>query len=373
MKRVVLGLAGLLVASAVFADVAVLERQALPGAKGPAKAKSVKRNNVRATGSQQLIDSSNFEYFINTNITFSTSSSASGAASEASYTGSVQATTSGGGTVSSTLNDAFDGYQSLCLSFDGGTGPCQSGGGGAGRGGKIAGTASYLMYNQNGPATLDGTCANRQVILPVEAFGSVNVQRKVFVPTNDAFIRWVDIFTNTGGTTQSFNAITSNNLGSDANTVLVATSSGDASATTADTWATSFQNYSGTTSSDPRLGHVFWGLGAPVPLSGITFTDQNPYWHYNLTLAPGQTQIIMNFATGQPSKAAAAAKAAELAGLPDNTLQCLSTTERQQVANFVAQRVPVIEVPTVSGFGLAALALLLGAASFMLLRRRAIT
>jgi hypothetical protein len=318
-----------------------------------------------------LIDSSGLQYFINTDITFSTSSSASGAASEASYAGPVQATTSGGGNTSSTLNDAFDGYQALCVSLDGGTGPCVSGGGG-GRGGKgkVAGVSTYTMYNQNGPATLD--CAGREVVLPVQTIGSVNVQRKVFVPSNDTFIRWTNVFTNTGGASQALNAITSNNLGSDSNTELVTTSSGDAAVTSADTWATSFQAYSGMTSSDVRLGHVFWGPGAAVPLAGINFVngDDNPFWHYSFTLAPGETKIILNFGTGQVSKAAANAKAAELVGLPDNALQCLSTIEQQQVANFVANRVAIIEVPTASGFGLAALALLLGAASFFVLRRR---
>ena len=77
-----------------------------------------------ATGSQSLIDASGVKYFINTNITFSTSSSASGAMSEASYTHAVSATTALGGTTSTTLNDAFDGYNTLCIGVDGATGTC---------------------------------------------------------------------------------------------------------------------------------------------------------------------------------------------------------------------------------------------------------
>src|SRR5664279_5592330 len=58
----------------------------------------------KATGSVALIDNSGLKYFINTNITFSTTSSASGAASEASFTGPIVASTSAGGTTMSTLN-----------------------------------------------------------------------------------------------------------------------------------------------------------------------------------------------------------------------------------------------------------------------------
>jgi len=356
MKRAATILAGLLVATAAFADVAVIERHGLTGQSGPDKPKRSGRAQQRTPGAQSLTDVSGLDYFINSNITFVTSSSASGAASEASYTGPVNATTSGGGTVSTTLSDAFDGYQALCVSLTGAPGPC------------VTGNAAYTVYNNNGAGTLD--CAGREVVLNAQLIGTISVQRKIFVPSNDSFIRWVDTFTNTGGASQSVTAITSNNLGSDTSTTITGTSSGDLAVSTADTWAASFQNYTGTTSPDVRLGHVFQGPGAPTPVGGITFVngDDNPFWSYTFSLAAGETKAILNFATGQPSKAAAAAKAAELVSLPVNALQCLNSTQIAQVVNFDTRA--VTEVPTVSGVGLAALALLLAGASFLFLRRR---
>lgn len=284
-----------------------------------------------ATGSISLVDAAGLKYFINTDITFSTSSSASGAASEASYTGPVVASTSGGGVTTSTLNDMFDGYQGLCVSLTNATGPCQTG------------NASYTFYNRNPPAAFDATvpagptCTNRQVAFPVQTIGALSVSRKVFVPTNDQFIRWMDLFTNTSGSPVTFTMITSNNLGSDSNTRIVSSSSGDNAAQTTDTWVSTFQNFSGNTSSDPRIGHVLQGTGAPTPVSNINFADadDNPYWVYSITLAPGQTKTILNFATGQGTKAAANAKAAALALLPANATQCMSATELGQVTNFV--------------------------------------
>ena len=374
MKRYLVIVAGLaLAASAATADVTRLEHRSVAkraeksakDGRALADRAAVKPHQPSATGSQALTDGSNFEYFINTDITFNTSSSASGAASEASYTGPVNADTSGGGTVSSTLNDAFDGYETICVSFDGDIGPCVSGGGGPG---EVGGTVT--MYNQNGPATL--SCSGREVMLPTQAMGSLNVSRRVFVPTNDAFARWLNVFTNTGAVPVTFNMITGNNLGSDANTTIVTTSDGDATVETTDTWATTFQNWSGSTSSDPRLGHVFQGPGAAVSMAGVSFAngDDNPFWYYTITLQPGQTGIIMNFVTGQPTRAAAAAKAAELVGLPDTTATCMSTAEQAQVLNFAATQPSVIEVPTLSGLGLAALASLLALGSLLLLRRR---
>ncbi|MGB0133299.1 hypothetical protein, partial [Dokdonella sp.] len=158
----------------------------------------------------------------------------------------------------------------------------------------------------------------------------------VYVPSDDSFARWVNVFTNTSGAPVSFNAVTSNNLGSDSNTVVVSSSSGDAIATSADDWVTTFEDYSGTTSSDPRLGHVLKGPGSSVGLASIDIVDggNNPFWSYPLTLAPGQTGIIMTFVTGQPSKAAAASQAARLTTLPTTALTCLGTAEQAQLLNF---------------------------------------
>ena len=198
----------------------------------------------------------------------------------------------------------------------------------------------YTIYNQNGPATFDVTCDSRQINFPTQTIGSLQVTRRMFVPSNDSFARWLNIFTNTGGTPQTLTAVTSNNLGSDDGTKIVSSSDGDTTASITDTWVSTFQNYGyeppPTTSSDPRLGHVLQGPGARVGLANIYFADGDgfPYWAYTFTLKPGETKIIMNFATGQPTKAAANAKAAELVKLPQKALQCMSPKEKSQVVNF---------------------------------------
>lgn len=368
MRRVVaLSLLTLAVASAAVADVSIVERRDIHSQASLAHRKAKPDHSRRvagpgkATGSQALIDSQGLKYFINTNITFSTTSSASGAMSEASYTHAVAATTSGGGTTSSTLNDAFDGYNTLCLSLNNTVANCETG------------NANFVIYNKNGAATSEclGTTSgvNRQIVFPVQTAGNINMQRKVFVPENDEFARWLNIFTNTGSSAQTVTAVIANNLGSDNNTQIVLTSSGDQTVDTSDTWVTSFQAYSGNTSSDVRLGHILQGAGAPVSLAGIHFVngDDNPFWGYTFTLNAGQTLIIENFVTGQPSKAAANAKSAQLQLLPANAQQCLTTTEQSAIVNF---NPPAQPVPTLSGAGLAALGLLLATVAFLKLRRR---
>jgi len=349
------------IAAVAMGDVSMVEHRALRKNLGTPKTKH--GHPVKATGSQALIDASGLKFFINTNITFSTTSSASGAASEASYTHAVAATTANGGTTSSTLNDAYDGYNSLCLSLNNTVANCATG------------NANFVIYNNNGPATTECKGAvsgvDRQVVFPVQTSGSIKIQRKVFVPDNDSFARWLNYFTNTGATPQTVTAVIANNLGSDSNTKIVTSSNGNNVAEITDSWVTSFQNYSGTTSSDVRLGHVLQGPGAAVPLAGIFFMDgnDNPYWGYTFTLAPGETKIIANFGVGQPSKAAAAAKSAELAGLPPNAVQCLTSVELAQIANFQPPA-PIIQIPALGGLGLFLLAAGLALAAMTVLAKR---
>ena len=289
---------------------------------------------AEATGSIGLIDAAGLKYLINTDITFPTSSSASGAASQASYQAVIATTTvAGGAGPGSALNNMFNGYNALCVSLTNATGPCATG------------NAAYAIYNNNGPTPFDASvppgpaCTNRQLAFPAQTIGGLSVKRKVFVPTNDRFIRWMNFFTNTTGSPITFTMITSNNLGSKSNTKIISSSNGDNVAQTTDNWITSFQNFvsPSTTSSEPRIGHVIQGPGAPTPVSNIFFVDGNgfPYWVYSITLAPGQTKAILNFATGQGTKAAANAQAVALDLLPANATQCLSGTELSQIVNFV--------------------------------------
>ncbi|CAN5761228.1 hypothetical protein BH10CHL1_BH10CHL1_16400 [soil metagenome] len=236
-----------------------------------------------------------------------------------------------GATTSSTLNDAFDGYNSLCVDVGASTNTnCETG------------SLIDVIYNKNGPASPDLSCTvdstPRQYLFNPQMISGVEVSRKVFVPENDSFARWTNTFTNTTGSPITVTMKIANNLGSDSNTRVVTSSDGDATVTLTDTWATSFQNYSGITSSDPREGHVFQGPGARTPVSIMNFVDgdDNPYWGYQFVLAPGETSVILNFATIQATKAEAAAKAAELVNLPPNTLRCMTDAERSELINFRA-------------------------------------
>ncbi|MCX6046022.1 MAG: hypothetical protein NT075_13005, partial [Chloroflexi bacterium] len=290
---------------------------------------------VSSTGAHALIAGNGLKYFINDDITFATSSSASAAMSEASFTHAVPATTLSGGTTASTLNDGFDGYNTICINVGTSVNAACS-----------TGEAADVIYSKNGPASPDLSCTvdsiARQYLFNPQLSDGVEMSRKVFVPENDSFARWTNTFTNTTGSPITVIMKTGNNLGSDANTRVTNSSDGNTSVDLTDTWAASFQNYSGSTSSDVRLGHVFQGPDVRAPLSLMNFVDgdDNPYWGYQFVLAPNETAIIVNFVTGQASKAEAAAKAAELVTLPPNALRCLTDAEKSEIINF--QAAPIV-------------------------------
>jgi hypothetical protein len=360
---------GIASAAVSITDQGVVRQQQKKLATDGQKVNGRARPRPSATGSVSLIDAGGLKYFINTNITFNTTSSASGAMSEASYTGPHSVTTLNGGVTSSTLNDAFDGYNSICFNVGGPLTASNC----------ATGSAFWTMYNQNGAAVADNTCIEagtpRQYVFPTQTSGSLAVQRKVYVPSADTFGRWLNYFTNTGGVPLTVNMGTGNNLGSDNNTVITGSSIGTTSpiTSTAVTWISSFQNYSGTTSTDVRLGHVLQQTGAAVPLAFVNFVngDDNPFWGYRFTVPAGQTVIIANFVTGQNSKAAASQKAGQLASsLDTNAYNCVTPTDAPKIANFVAQAPAAIEVPTLGNSYLAFLAVLLAAVTGLILWRR---
>lgn len=280
-----------------------------------------------------LIDDSSLEFLIKTGLSSDTMLNASGAANEANFGQLVAATTTFGGTVQSMPSDMFDGYAGLAISFDGAV-PA------------VAPTVADPHYNQAGAATLDAGCSNHQLLFPpqmlTDGSATLEVSRKVFVPANDSFIRWLNLVRNPGSNPVTFHLGLASDLGSDNETRITASSSGDLIADLTDTWVATMENYDMTgVSSDPRIGHVLQGEGSlAAPLASLRIVDGSArlFFWYTVTLPAGATRAILTFATGQPNKTAAADQAASLASLENvHALDCLSTQDKKQIANF---RVP---------------------------------
>jgi Ca2+-binding RTX toxin-like protein len=172
--------------------------------------------------------------------------------------------------------------------------------------------------------------SDREVILGPTTIGNVEVSRKIYVPEDQSWARFLEIITNTSSSTVNYTVNLDTNLGSDSETVVVNTSSGDNLFNTDDTWLVTDDVDAG---SDPTLLHIIAGGGGIFPNTASQNSD-NINFSYNLTLAPGETQIIMHFAAQSSDQATALARATDLEALGLDALSGMSQQEVQQVVNF---------------------------------------
>ena len=179
----------------------------------------------------------------------------------------------------STLNDAFDGYQSM-REPHGATGPCRP--------------VTRPPSTTRGPA-LDRRFrharVHRAVRLLPQTIGALTVSRKVYVPTNDTYA---------AGSTSSpiprgasdVNMITSNNPGSDSNTKITGSSSGDNVAQTTDPGVSSSRT-TGTTSSDVRPPTSCKGRSAHAGLDHLLRRRQRQaFWTTPSPFSPARPRSL---------------------------------------------------------------------------------
>jgi hypothetical protein len=203
----------------------------------------------------------------------------------------------------------------------------------------------------------DSNGKEKQLIFPTQTFSEqgLSLTRKVFVPSGQDWVRWLNIVTNTGPSPVTPTIALLGLLASGDETKIIATSSGDSLLTTGDLWFTTAQNVpQGTTSFQPRIGHVVQGPGATTPVSnlGVSTTSSPPgklAFSYVPTIPPGGTVILLTFVTVQ-GKAKQAKKTCEdiaTIPLPSSAIKCMSEQELSQVVNFARITPPVFKSSTV--------------------------
>jgi hypothetical protein len=233
-----------------------------------------------ATGSVQIF-TANARWFVNTNITFSTTSSGSLALSSASLHTALAATAH-----SFNRNDAFDG--ALTWHVYGGTPP-----GGADSSGGYFKAGSVVSVTSN------------TVVGPNKTLAGLTVHSELFFSKSKDVVRSILYLQNPSGSDIPVTVDNDNNLGSDSNTSLQATSSGDTTFDPTDNWFVSCQatNLGVSTAcnltADPILTYAFQQAGALSRASsaGRPFANGNdlPNFRYSLTVPAGQTRAVMVF------------------------------------------------------------------------------
>jgi hypothetical protein len=213
-------------------------------------------------------------------------------------------------------------------------------------------------------------------------------------------MRYIDTFTNTGGTTRQIQVAWGGDLGSDSSTTIAATSSGDLSITAADAWALTIENSSfdpAGPATDPPVGYVFqdpasgWSQGVGAYFSTPFDTawpgngdDELAFVFGTVVLAPGESVSLAYFlyrgleenttgplgqtpVTGEEIAAAQTVLAA-LAASPD--FGDLSPAERAAIINWNLGAGGPTAIPTLSPAALGLLALMLGLIAWVSHRRR---
>jgi len=177
---------------------------------------------------------------------------------------------------------------------------------------------------------------NREVMIGPWSRSGLEVRRKIFVPDDESFARFLEIFDNRSSSSISISVDLNTNLGSDGSTSLVATSSGDTSFSVDDDFLVTDDFSDG--SGDPSMAHVFSGPFAALEPNNI-FTNapgsDDFSYSFNITVPAGEQVILMHFASQNQNQATAIASANDLRSLQGRTLDGLTDNERQNIVNFI--------------------------------------
>jgi len=175
--------------------------------------------------------------------------------------------------------------------------------------------------------------AGREVTIRQNAILGLDVVRKIYVPADGYFGRYLEIVRNPGTAPITVDLAIETNLGSDSGTQVVATSSGDQVLDASDLWIVSDDFSDG--SGDPSLAHVLGGGNAVLPLSAASRSGDNLNYRWNgITVEPGQTIVVMHFAAQHRTRQQVRTAAERLVQLPPEAIAGLSLEEAGQILNF---------------------------------------
>ncbi|MBI3472811.1 MAG: carboxypeptidase regulatory-like domain-containing protein, partial [Candidatus Solibacter usitatus] len=220
----------------------------------------------------------------------------------------------------------------------------------ANRGGKlldlVVGGSAYRFTGATvGVKEDDG----REFVIRQSGLGGLDAMRKVYVPADGYFARYLEVLTNPTAAPVTVDVRITSNLYGYPSPAISATSSGDAvldiSSDPPDRWVVVEERAGGM-----GLADVFDGPGAADRADGATFGASGSagslaYEWRSVTLAPGETAAFLHFAAPHADAAAARTSAERLVQLPPEALAGLSAEELSWIRNFSAPLDGVSPVP----------------------------
>lgn len=193
----------------------------------------------------------------------------------------------------------------------------------------VAGRAPLGVWPCIAASELDG----RQLVVGPYNPAGIETMRKVYVPPEGGFARFLDVLTNRGSSTVTVLSY-----------VVVELASGEATRMPVPPSDTGWRYAVSEADGQPTLAHVYVGEGIPVPSAGNLFAWEDGWgtfdYEWEVTLEPGETKALMHFAVQRAAGdlAGAQEQAEALVNLTDpQALVGLTTEERDQIVNFYAQ------------------------------------
>ena len=171
----------------------------------------------------------------------------------------------------------------------------------------------------------------REIVFGPQTSGDLQITRKIFVPTDDGFARFLESFTNTGTAPITRTVSFDTNLGSDGGETILGTSNGDTLLTAADDWIVT--DDSSVSGGDPAIAHIIAG---PTGLRPSSFTQPggSVRWTFDLVIQPGETQSLLSFGVQDFNRQTVLAKAASIERLEGNILAGLTAAEANSIVNW---------------------------------------
>jgi len=172
----------------------------------------------------------------------------------------------------------------------------------------------------------------REVRIEAAETSNVRMRRKVFVPEDDRFARYLDSFENLLNVPQTVTIRLETTLSSFEFTQIVASSDGDTSAEAEDDFviADDFEGF-----GIAAFALAFSDANAPLQPTSVQLDAQRRIQvTFSLTLEPGERRTLMYFLSQNLDRASALLQGAALRDLGGSALDGLSDAEREQIANF---------------------------------------
>ncbi|WP_437580263.1 thrombospondin type 3 repeat-containing protein [Sorangium sp. So ce887] len=187
------------------------------------------------------------------------------------------------------------------------------------------------------PSTRVAEMDGRQLAHGPALLGSLEVTRKVYVPTDEGWARFLEILHNPTASELPAVVRIETNVGSDNDTTITQSHSGDLEFTPVDRWLATDDVDAG---ADPSLHFNFYGPSAAIAPGSVGMTTDNcaatqgPTVEFALTVPPRGTRILMHFGGQHASQADAHASAIRLDALPAGALLGMTATEQAGVVNW---------------------------------------